>query len=63
MSTRTMTYRELGRTIQFMTEDQQMSTVTLFIPGIDEYYPATLAYTDDECDVLDPSSPVLTPID
>lgn len=57
----TMTYKFLAELIKTMTPEQQNSTVTLFVPGVDEYYPATIAYTDKDCDVLDPDHPIITP--
>lgn len=56
-----LTYKALAAEIIRMTREQQNQTVTLFMPGVDEYYPAVIAYTDADCDVLDPSHPILTP--
>jgi hypothetical protein len=55
-----MTYRELALAILSEPEEVQNQTVTLFVPGVDEYYPATTAMTDESCDVLDPNHLVLT---
>jgi len=56
----TMTYRELAIAILSEPEEVQNQAVTLFIPGIDEYYPTAMAMTDESCDVLDPNHLVLT---
>lgn len=42
------------------TDEQLMQTATVFVPGVDEYYPAQLAITDDSCDVLDENHIVIT---
>lgn len=55
------TYEELALIIEAMSPEQKQQTVTLFVPDIDEYFPAVLAFTDDECDVLDSNHAVLTP--
>jgi hypothetical protein len=56
-----MTYTELAEYIlNEMSADQMDMDVTLFVPGVDEYYPAVLAFTDSDCDVLDENHPVLT---
>jgi hypothetical protein len=56
-----MTYKELAEYIlNDMSADQLGMDVTLFVPGVDEYYPAVLAFTDADCDVLDENHPVLT---
>lgn len=55
-----MNYRKLARLIDSMTDEEKDMTVTIFVPGVDEYYPATVAYTDEECDVLDPNHPIIT---
>jgi hypothetical protein len=56
-----ITYKELANLILHeMSPEQQEQDITIFVPGVDEYYPATLAFTDDDCDVLDPGHPILT---
>jgi hypothetical protein len=56
-----MNYRQLGEQIAKMSPEHQEQTATMFVPGVDEYYSVTVAYTDDSCDVLDPNHAVLTP--
>lgn len=55
-----MTYQRLKEVLDSMTEEELNLTATIFVPGVDEYYAATVSYTDEDCDVLDPGHPVLT---
>lgn len=55
-----MNYRQLAEMILEQPEEVQNQDVTLFVPGIDEYYMATVAFTDDSCDVLDDGHMVIT---
>jgi len=55
-----MTYRELAeRILQMWTIEQMNKDVTIYVPEFDEYYPATITFTDDSCDVLDEGHPVI----
>jgi hypothetical protein len=54
-----MNYRELAELILASPEIQDQD-VTVFVPGVDEYYPGTVAFTDDSCDVLDDGHMVIT---
>lgn len=53
-----MTYKELANKISQMTKEQQESDVTV-IDNEDEYFAATLTFTEDVADVLDPDHPVI----
>jgi hypothetical protein len=55
-----MNYRELAEYILAQSEDVQNQDVTIFVPGVDEYYPIAIAFTDDSCDVLDDGHMVIT---
>lgn len=55
-----MNYRELAEYILAQPEDVQNQDVTVFVPGVDEYYPTAIVYTDDSCDVLDDGHMVIT---
>jgi hypothetical protein len=54
-----MNYRELAELI-LATPEIQDQDVTVFVPGVDEYYPGTVAFTDDSCNVLDDGHMVIT---
>ena len=56
-----MTYADLKAILNHMSEDDLGKDATIFVPGIDEYYPVAIAWTNESCDVLDPGHPVLTP--
>ena len=45
-----MTYRQL---LANLTEEQLDQTVTVYVVGINEYYPCHLEVSDADCDVLD----------
>lgn len=53
-----MTYKELARKIAAMTEEQKNCDVTI-IDNEDEYFAATLTFTENVADVLDPNHPVI----
>lgn len=56
-----MTYKEFAHMIlDDMTPEEQDCDVTAAVG--DEYYAVTMAYTDEDCDVLDGGHPVLAPI-
>jgi hypothetical protein len=59
-----MTYNELASMIKnHMTVEQRNQDVTIFVPEgfrADEYYPAAVAYTAVDCDVLDEGHPIIT---
>lgn len=55
-----MNYREFAELILAQPEEVQNQDVTLFVPGVDEYYMGTVAFTDDSCDVLDDDHMVIT---
>lgn len=55
-----MTYKQLKIILDAMEEQELNQTATIFVPGIDEYFPATVAYATDEQDVLDVNHPILT---
>lgn len=57
-----MNYRQLAEYILAQSETVQNQDVTVFVPD-DEYYLATIAFTDDSCDVLDDGHMVITPMD
>jgi len=59
-----VTYAELQEMLQQLTPEQMAKDVTIYIRGVDEYYP--LSESDpcclankDETDVLDPGHPYL----
>lgn len=54
------TYRFLRHALAEMTDAQLDSNITVFVPGVDEYYPAQLTFPDT--DVLDPNHPVIAVI-
>jgi hypothetical protein len=56
-----MNYRQLAIQILNMPCEHQERTVTMFVPGVDEYYPANVAFVDDSCDVLDDGHMVIVP--
>ena len=58
-----MTYKELAEMILTdMTREEQECDVTIST-GDDEYVAVvTIAYTDEDCDVLDEGHPVLVPM-
>lgn len=57
-----MTYRDFQNEMNKLPDNDPIlnQTMTIFVPGVDEYYPATFSFTDDDCDVLDPGHLVLT---
>jgi len=55
-----MNYRELAEHILAQPKDVQEQDVTIFVPGVDEYYPMAIVYTTEDCDVLDDGHMVLT---
>lgn len=56
------TYRHLLEELQKLTPEQLDMTATVFVPGIDEFYPVdSICYGNpDENDVLDADHPFLT---
>jgi|WetSurSiteA1Bulk_404760.scaffolds.fasta_scaffold439712_1 hypothetical protein len=55
-----MNYRQLAMIILEQSKEVQEQTVTMYIPGIDEYYAAAISWTDEDCDVLDVNHMVIT---
>lgn len=53
-----MTYAELLNELEKLTPEQLHQTVTVYVSGVDEFYPVVGDYpfpeSDDTCDVLDP---------
>jgi hypothetical protein len=53
-----MTYAELKDMLKEFTDAQLEQTVTIYVSGLDEYYPLVgdypLCESDESCDVLDP---------
>lgn len=58
-----MNYRAFAEYILAQPEPVQNQDVTIFVPGVDEYYPAAIAFTDDSCDMLDDGHMVIVPSD
>lgn len=57
-----MTWKQLVEEISLLTEEQQNTDVTVFVRGMDEFYPAVdeLAIIDSTTDgTLDPNHPFL----
>ena len=56
-----MTYLDLLTELQSFTEEQLMMNVTVYDCDNEEYYPITdgIAFTTEECDVLDNNHPIL----
>lgn len=55
-----MTYAQLAEEIARMTPEQKECNVTVYVPGVDEFYPIdVVSYATPECDVLDPNHPIL----
>jgi hypothetical protein len=58
-----LTYAELAKQIDEMTDEQKASTATIFVPGIDEFYPiAAVEFTKEggaADGILDKGHPVL----
>ena len=57
-----MTYRELADLINSLSEEQQNTTVTVYDPAPDEFFPAYNFITTGEAfgtDVLDEDHPVI----
>lgn len=53
-----MTYKELAEYIlNKMTEEQQLSDITLYNSILDEFFSATLKFSDSNCDILDLNHP------
>lgn len=52
------TYRELLEILRQMTPEQLNMTATVFVRGVDEFYPVqTFGTSDESNDVLDPNHP------
>ena len=53
-----MTWQDLKDEINKFSEEQLKQDVTIFVSGVNEYYPVISDYplveSDDTCDVLDP---------
>ncbi len=56
----TMTYKQLAEAISAMTPEQQNQTATIYVPGVDEYFPAQMEMPDTG-GVLDDNHYVLSP--
>jgi hypothetical protein len=54
-----MTYDELGEAISNMTPDERANNVTVFVPGIDEFYPIGDISHATDTGVLDEGHPIL----
>ena len=55
------TYRDLLTMLQSMTDEQLDCTPTVYIEGVDEYYPATTLLTaSDNNQVLDENHPYIS---
>ena len=53
-----LTYAELAEAISHMTVEQKQSNVTVYVPGIDEFYPiGAVSFATETQDVLDKSHP------
>lgn len=52
-----ITYREILTVLQQLTPEQLDCTATVFVRGIDEYYPVQSFGTTTESDVLDENHP------
>jgi len=57
-----MTYKDLAELIAGWPPTLKDSNVTIFVPGVDEYFPATVSYADESQSVLDSGHPVITPV-
>ena len=55
----TNTYKDLLNKLKNMNESQLNSDITLLNTD-NEYYRATLVFTDESCDILDNGHPVIT---
>lgn len=59
----TLTYRELKAELDKLTDEQLNMNVTVYVTGVDEYYPLVGDYpfptSTDECQVLDAGHPYL----
>ena len=55
-----MNYRQLAEYILAQSETVQNQDVTIFVPGVDEYYPTAIAWTDEDNGVLDDGHMVIT---
>jgi hypothetical protein len=54
-----MSYRQLANATYSMTEEQKDMSVTVYVPGIDEFYPIDRIDIVNRSDVLDIGHPVL----
>ena len=58
-----MTYKDLQAAIERMTEEQKKQNATVFINGMNEYFPIERMYIEPVTDVLDAGSIVMeTPV-
>ena len=57
----TITYRDLLNKLQKLNEEQLNSDITIL--NNDEYYKATLVFTDKQVDILDEGHPVIASFD
>ena len=57
----TITYRDLLNKLQKLNENQLNSDITIL--NNDEYYKATLVFTDKRVDILDEGHPVIVSFD
>lgn len=58
-----ITYRQLAISLlNDLTSEQLDQTATIYIPGVDEYYPMyeRFTITDEDCDVVDDGHIILT---
>lgn len=56
----TKTYRDLLNKLKNMNESQLNSHITILSTD-NEYYMATLLFTDESCDVLNHGHPIIVP--
>jgi len=54
-----MTYRKLAESIKNFSDEQKDMSVTVYVPGIDEFYPIGEVTEENRSDVLDIGHPVL----
>jgi hypothetical protein len=54
-----MTYGELLETLQLLTHEQLNMNVTVYVRGLDEYYPARSVNIANGSDILDNNHPFI----
>ena len=53
-----MTYRDLLNALDKLTDEQLDCDLSVYVPGIDEYYEAQFDFSSEEGDVLDEGHPI-----